>query len=145
MTSSNPELIILRGLPGSGKTTWARRYLRDHPAAVRVNRDDLRAMLHGDRPWGMADEATTIAVRNATIVAALKAQRTVVVDDTNLSALHRQELTALAERYGVCTRLVVLDTPIAECIRRDALRPRPVGAARIAELARCWEKEGAVT
>jgi len=136
------ELIILRGLPGSGKTTWAREYLADHPDAIRVNRDDLRAMLHGERPWSMVDEATTLAARDAVIAAALRCGRTVVVDDTNLTRWHRQELTALAERHGASARLVVLDTPIAECIRRDALRPRPVGAARITELARCWEREG---
>lgn len=37
------ELIILRGLPGSGKTTWAKAFAQDEPWYHRVNRDDLRA------------------------------------------------------------------------------------------------------
>ncbi|HEX2774665.1 MAG TPA: AAA family ATPase, partial [Micromonosporaceae bacterium] len=40
------RLIVTRGLPGSGKTTYARTL---QPRVVRVNRDDLRRMLHGGR------------------------------------------------------------------------------------------------
>ena len=39
-TTAMTTLTITRGLPASGKTTWARR---SRPGAVRVNRDDLRA------------------------------------------------------------------------------------------------------
>ena len=55
----------------------------------------------------MVDEATTLAARDAVIAAALRCGRTVVVDDTNLTRWHRQELTALAERHGASARLVV--------------------------------------
>ena len=40
-------LTILRGLPGSGKTTRARELVADDPRCARVNRDDLRMMMFG--------------------------------------------------------------------------------------------------
>lgn len=40
------ELIFLKGLPASGKSTWAKEYVRSHKKALRVNKDDLRAMCH---------------------------------------------------------------------------------------------------
>lgn len=39
------KLIILQGIPGSGKTTYARQFCKDHDNYVRVNRDDIRNML----------------------------------------------------------------------------------------------------
>ena len=57
------RLIITRGLPASGKTTFARKL---QPWVVRVNRDDLRRMLHGEpavhRPW--AEGQVTIVQRH---------------------------------------------------------------------------------
>jgi len=36
------KLIATRGIPASGKTTWAREYCLKNPNTVRVNRDDIR-------------------------------------------------------------------------------------------------------
>ena len=42
------ELVVTRGLPASGKTTWAQAWVADDPTRyARVSRDDLRAMLFG--------------------------------------------------------------------------------------------------
>ena len=68
---AGPRLIVLRGLPGSGKSTWAREYMAQRSGAVRINRDDLREMLHGDRPWNVIDEAVTVRARDALIVQAV--------------------------------------------------------------------------
>ena len=39
-------LVITRGLPGSGKTTYARAWVaEDREHRARVNRDDIRQML----------------------------------------------------------------------------------------------------
>lgn len=40
------RLIICRGLPASGKTTWAKEWVMKDPGnRVRINLDDIRSML----------------------------------------------------------------------------------------------------
>jgi len=113
-------LTITRGLPGSGKTTWARQ----QRGAVRVNRDDLRRMLHGGwRGTDRAERQVTLAQR-ATVDALLAAGIDVISDDTNLRGDMVRGLTALATKHGA--ELVVkdfTDVPLAECLRRNATRP----------------------
>ena len=129
------ELIILRGLPASGKSTWARVHQLEAPGALIVNRDALRRMLHGDRPHSHADEAVTRLVRDAIISVALREGRSVISDDTNLTPKHVADLTTLARCYGATVRIVALDTPLDVCIRRDAARATPLGEAAIRALA----------
>ena len=38
------KIILCRGIQGSGKTTWAKQYCKEHPNTIRVNRDDIRQM-----------------------------------------------------------------------------------------------------
>jgi predicted kinase len=112
-------LTITRGLPGSGKTTWARR----QRGAVRVNRDDLRRMLHGG--WsgqGWAEVQVTIAQR-AQIEALLRAGVSVISDDTNLAARIVRELSDLAGQCGASVAIKdFTDVPLEVCLERDANR-----------------------
>ena len=41
------KLIILCGMIGSGKTTWARNYIKKNPGTLIISKDDIRRMLHG--------------------------------------------------------------------------------------------------
>jgi predicted kinase len=112
-------LTITRGLPGSGKTTWARR----QAGAVRVNRDDLRTMLHGGAlGQGWTEKQVTIAQR-AQVEALLRAGVNVICDDTNLRARVVRELAELGAK---CSADVVMrdftDVSLEECIARDASR-----------------------
>jgi predicted kinase len=112
-------LTITRGLPGSGKTTWARQ----QKAAVRVNRDDLRRMLHG-RHLGFARAEVQVTVAQRALVAALlDAGVNVICDDTNLSTTAVRELRRIAVQAGA--EMVIqdfTDVPIDVCIARDAAR-----------------------
>ncbi|WP_432835767.1 AAA family ATPase [Dactylosporangium sp. CA-092794] len=116
-------LTITRGLPGSGKSTWARR----QPGLVRVNRDELRRMLHGGRVddperRGRAEHEVTIA-HHAAVEALLRAGADVVCDDTNLRGRVVREFAELAARCGAHFSVRdFTDVPLEECIRRDALR-----------------------
>jgi len=44
----NQKLIILCGVSGSGKSTFAKEYIKENPNTVRVNRDDMRVQVLGD-------------------------------------------------------------------------------------------------
>lgn len=129
-------LTITRGLPGSGKSTWARAQ-----PGWRVNRDDLRAMVyagpwpHGDRD---AEEALTQA-QHAAIAGLLKAGIDVTCDDTNLRDEVVADLSRLASRAGALLFVHDLRHVHAEVrVLRDARRPEAerVGAARIRQMAR---------
>src|SRR5687767_645711 len=116
-----PRLIITRGLPASGKTTFARKL---QPGVVRVNRDDLRRMLHGDRLYTTWAEGQVTAVQRAQIEALLRARADVCVDDTNLSSRLVREWAEMAARLGATFEVHdFTDVPVDECVRRDADRP----------------------
>lgn len=115
-----PTLTITRGLPASGKTTWA----RTQRGAVRVNRDDLRRMLHGGWLGSSGAERQVTIVQHASVLALLSAGVNVICDDTNLRPATVRGLSALAAGAGA--EVVIqdfTDVPPDECVRRDALRP----------------------
>jgi predicted kinase len=118
-----PTLTITRGLPGSGKTTWAKQQ-----RAVRVNRDELRLMLHGGRlGQGWAENQVTIAQR-AQVDALLRAGVDVICDDTNLRKQTVRELAELGAAAGASVKLEdFTGVPVDVCVERDAARPNPVG------------------
>jgi len=137
------ELLILVGLPGSGKTTLAHQWVDDDPAhRARVSRDDLRMMLHGRLAWEQEwqEDQVTLA-QHAAVRALLTAGISVVDDGINLVAPHRTALAVIAKQAGARVVIQVVDTPVEECVARDAARPpeRRVGADVIRRLARTAE------
>ena len=42
-------VIFTKGLPASGKSTWAKAWAAEQPGRVRINSNDLRAMMGGER------------------------------------------------------------------------------------------------
>lgn len=94
---TKPQLILTRGIPASGKTTWAKAWVEEDPERrIRLNRDDLRQMLHGKR-HGLtyAQEQGITEIQRATARDALARGVSVVVDDTNLRARFAREWMAL--------------------------------------------------
>ncbi|WP_328652347.1 AAA family ATPase [Micromonospora sp. NBC_00330] len=128
------RLIATRGLPASGKTTFARTL---QPSVARVNRDDLRRMLHGERLFTQWAEAQVTAVQRAQVEALLRARADVCVDDTNLRSRTLRDWAELAARHGADFEVHdFTDVPLDECLRRDAARPAAdqVGADAIRRL-----------
>lgn len=127
------QVIILRGLPASGKTTWARKFCNEHSSYKRVSKDDLRQMFY-DGTYSKHKERFVREARNALVAAALEGYLSVVVDDTNTNERNITEIEAIAKRHDAPVTILDFDTPLAECIRRDALRDKPVGKARIRDM-----------
>ena len=118
------ELVLTRGLPASGKTTFSTAWVDEAPASrLRVNRDDLRACLYGKPFLDYLGEQAVTTVQHAAITAALGAGKSVVVDDTNLRAKYARALIDLAVAAGASWRVEdFTDIPLAVCIDRDAAR-----------------------
>lgn len=92
------KVIILKGLPASGKSTWAKAEVeRTKKNTVRVNKDDLRAMMGGYRH---DNEEIVIELRNKLIKKALLQKRHVIVDDTNFNPIHLQEIENIVKELG---------------------------------------------
>lgn len=128
------RIILLKGLPASGKTTWALEHVARNPGRyVRSNKDELRRMLHGGR-HSRANEREVLAVRDFIIEHGLRTGRTVIVDDTNLNPVHERRIREIAQAHGAEVEVKTFDVPVDECIARDAARAEPVGAAAILDM-----------
>ena len=103
-----PQVLLLVGLPGAGKSTFATRLCGLAPSFVRVNQDEL-----GDR-WACESAVAT----------ALRSGRSVCVDRCNFNAEQRAHWVRLAVAAGVGHRVSVLFLNVdrAECERRAAAR-----------------------
>lgn len=122
--STNRQLIVTTGLPGSGKSTWAKAWvIEDYKARVRINRDDIRRML--GPYWVPEREDLVTIIERRMAIDALEHNYSIVVDATNFKANYWQ---GLAQQKGVQYRLKSFtDVPLEECIRRDKLREHSVG------------------
>lgn len=119
-------IYLLKGLPASGKSTWAKDYITKHPQVKRVNKDDLRAMLDNSK-WTKANEKFVLNVRDYIIEEALAGGYHIIVDDTNLHHKHEYKMKELAKKHKAKVEIKYFDTPLEECIKRDANRENSVG------------------
>jgi tRNA uridine 5-carbamoylmethylation protein Kti12 len=127
------KLILMKGLPGSGKTTWAKLYQKDHPNTKRVNRDELRAMLD-DGVWSRENEEFVVEQEQFLVTMAWMNEYDVIVDDTNLApkTLAMWEEHAENQKHVTCAcgkergvEIIVQDftnVPLDVCLKRDAGR-----------------------
>lgn len=129
----DPALVVLVGPSGSGKSTWAAAHHRRDEV---VSSDALRAVV-GSGPHDLDASADAFDLLERIVRARTGRRLATVVDTLGSDAGRRTAWLARAREVGLPAVAVVLDTPAAECRRRNAARDRPVPAAVLtAQLAR---------
>lgn len=126
------KLLMLKGLQASGKSYHAKKLASK--GWTRVNKDDLRAMLHNSQ-HSRPNEKQVVAVRDLIIQDALSRNKNVVVDDTNFNPVHEKRLRQIAREYKAEFSVddSFLETPLSVCIERDLKRQDSVGERIIRE------------
>ena len=132
-------MLILSGLQGSGKSTFAKRLLEENPGQwIRINWDTQRRLTPGYKFSKQAEKQirdySYMQVRDAAA-----SGLSVVIDNTNLTDESIGKWARFGSELGMHVRVQTFDTPIEECVRRDALRTGEdqVGRAVI-ERAALW-------
>lgn len=137
------KVMILTGLSGSGKSTFAQRFCLENANWLRVNRDDLRRSLLpvslGEywKTWPDQEkdriEKLVSELQETAILEGLRRGWHVLIDNTNLRqsyvTMFRKLLSQHFDEVEISYKLI--DTPLEECIRRDSARPDSVGEAGI--------------
>jgi predicted kinase len=113
-----PRLILLNGAPANGKSTLARMYVEDHPLALNLDIDQVRAMLGRWR-----DDAGTAGLRARAIALAaarvhLLAGYDVVIPQLVARPEFLEDLAALADGAGAVFHEIVMRSPWDHAWRR---------------------------
>lgn len=141
------KVIICRGIPASGKSTWAKQWVSQSPKnRIRINYDDMR-MMFGEY-WVPYREHFPFLkdIRNSILRDAILNDFDIVIDNMNLNSKEINDI-----RYQVqeicyersCKEgknikydfeFVDFKTPLEECIERDSKRPIPIGRETITNI-----------
>ena len=120
-----PKLIMMIGVAGSGKTSWAREYAREHDDVVIHSSDEIRKELHAK---GFEIEAKSnvcvFALMKERTIRDLNKGMTVIYDATNINVSER--ICFLNQiRFNVrdCfTEAVYINKPLEVCLEQNSLR-----------------------
>lgn len=115
-----PELLIMIGVPGAGKTTWCKENIFNTKKKY-VSRDEIRFSLleEGDEYFSKEDEVCKIFYN--TITNYLKEGYDVVADATHLNAASRKKLINNVDGYTSVMGMLI-ETPLEECLANNEKR-----------------------
>ena len=128
-------IIILRGIQGSGKSTWARIWVnQDSEHRIRINKDDIRRML--GKYWVPSREKLVSQIQQSILHNALNNNFNIVIDNMNLNDWEVKKITDTItfhnqysdkeERYKIKYK-DFFNISLEECIKRDSKRENPIG------------------
>lgn len=128
-----PKVLILVGLPGSGKSTYARQFCINKPSYVRVNRNDFRLMFKDSQFCDFKLENTLTEIQNETIMTLLQNKHNVIIDNTHVKMKCIQDLINLV-KFNADISFKLIDTNLIDCIERDKKREKSVGEKVILDM-----------
>jgi protein phosphatase len=113
------SLIVLIGVSGSGKSTFARK----HFLGTEVISSDFCRGLVSDDENDQSVSKDAFEVLNFIAAKRLAAGKLTVIDATSVQPESRKQLVALAREYDVLPVAVVLDVPERVALERNEQRP----------------------
>lgn len=148
------KVIIMQGLPASGKSTIAKAWAEEDPEhRIRINRDDIRNML--GKYWVPSRESLVSAIEDNCLYQAMNFGADIIIDNMNLNSStvtkirHQVEAFNNESDHDWLTYEVEIDksclaTPLEVCIERDSKRSNPISEKVIRGIYTRYKEEYAL-
>lgn len=130
------KILILTGISGSGKSTFAKQFCSENPSYLRINRDEIRKSIlpfslneywQQDKTYHQKIEAMVQSLHQNAIYSALKRNWDIVIDNTHLKVAYINDLLKSLSNFDLEISFKLIDTPLEEAIKRNAGRIDQVG------------------
>lgn len=128
-----PKIILTQGIQGSGKSTFAKKWVEEDPIhRVRWNNDDCRRMCG---PYSVLERESFItSIRHTFIHKSMIDKKDIVIDDMNLNTRTTEYYEKIVKAYNdqntdkyILEYKQFFNISVDECILRDSMRPNPIG------------------
>lgn len=138
MLPPETDIIMLVGLPASGKSEWTNKFKKDNNFK-RICPDKIRLELTGsEEDQSKNKEVFELAFER--FADFLKDDKKVIIDATNYCKKNRAGWLKIAKKYGKNVVAIVFRTPFDVCIDRNSRRNRTVPVHVIERMAKSWEE-----
>lgn len=136
-TYKRPRLIVLVGVPGSGKTTYAKNKVKNDSNIAWVSSDGIRQRIYGDASC-QDNPGKVFEIMQKEAVEYLERGYDVIYDATSITRKARSSILNVVPKY-VQKCAVIIWAPIDVCIERDKARERIVGREVIDKMLKRFE------
>ena len=121
------KIIVLQGVPASGKSTWAKKYVKEHPDTVIVCRDSIREGT--GTYWNPDHEDYISTIEELSIRTAITAGLDVIIDSTTRNPKTIEKWNGIAKSTDSEIEFKLFEISYEEALARDERRKKEGGRA----------------
>lgn len=132
-------LIVMCGIPGSGKSHFSKEYSNSHPDFEIVSTDEIRKQLFNDET-NQENNYLVFLTAYQQIEKILKKGKSVIFDATNLKSKDRKKITKYFSEKNLILKLIVMKTFLDVCKLRQKQRERSVPEDVIEKMYNSFEE-----
>lgn len=133
---NKPYFVMMVGLPGSGKSTYAKE-LADEMRAVICSSDAIREELCGDENSQDKNE-DVFKILHSRIKECLRKGVNVIYDATNINSKRRRAFLSEIRNISCIKKCVIMATPFDDCCEQNKSRDRVVPYEVIERMYKNW-------
>ena len=136
MSNRKPYFVMMVGLPGSGKSTYA-KHLAEETNAIICSSDAIREELCGDEN-SQDNNEEVFKILHSRIKENLKNGKDVIYDATNINSKRRRAFLSELRRIPCVKKCVIMATSFMTCCDQNHMRDRIVPYEVISRMYKNW-------